>query len=265
MNHRYNDTSIRLPRFLNFLEDRVRRMVASTLSRGKIEVFITFKNLSDKGRSVTLDKNLAGIYIEELRKVSEEYGIINDISTSVIARMPDIIVVENENLEDLYWEELKNALNIAIENIDLARKEEGKKLAEDIKIRLNKITEYVSYVEEKSINLLEDYKVKLMNRIKELGASDYVDENRLGIEIVLFADKSSICEEVTRLKSHVESFRSMLEKEEPIGKKIDFLVQEMNRETNTIGSKANSVEITNCVIEMKNEIENIREQVQNIE
>lgn len=265
MNHRYNDTSVRLPRFLNFLEDRVRKAISAAISRGKIEVYITLKNMSDKGRNVTLDKTLAGIYIKGLRKIAMEYGIPDDITTTSIARMPDIITIENENLEDLYWQELSIALDSAIKNIDVARIEEGKRLAVDIDKRLNKISEYVSIVEEKSANLLEDYKVKLSNRIKELGASDFVDENRLGIEIVLFADKSSICEEVTRLKSHIEAFKGMLQNNGPIGKKIDFLIQEMNRETNTIGSKANSAEITSFVIEMKNEIENIREQIQNVE
>ncbi|MBQ9280374.1 MAG: YicC family protein [Clostridia bacterium] len=265
VNHRYNDTSVRLPRFLNFLEDRVRKAISAAISRGKIEVYITLKNMSDKGRNVTLDKTLAGIYIKGLRKIAMEYGIPDDITTTSIARMPDIITIENENLEDLYWQELSIALDSAIKNIDVARIEEGKRLAVDIDKRLNKISEYVSIVEEKSANLLEDYKVKLSNRIKELGASDFVDENRLGIEIVLFADKSSICEEVTRLKSHIEAFKGMLQNNGPIGKKIDFLIQEMNRETNTIGSKANSAEITSFVIEMKNEIENIREQIQNVE
>lgn len=265
MNHRYNDTSVRLPRYLNFLEDRVRKLVSETLSRGKIEVYITLRNMSDKGRNVSLDKNLAGIYIQELRSISAEYNIPDDITTSSIAKMPDIIVVENENLEELYWKELSQALNIAIASINTARMDEGKRLALDIDARLNKIAEYVKIVEEKSANLLEEYKLKLSNRVKELGANDIIDENRLGVEIVLLADKSSICEEVTRLKSHIESFKLMLAKDGPIGKKIDFLVQEMNRETNTIGSKANSLEITNYVIEMKNEIENIREQVQNIE
>ena len=142
---------------------------------------------------------------------------------------------------------------------------EGERLAKDIHARLNKISEIIPIVEESSKKLLDEYKTKLENRITELGANEIIDENRLGVEIVLFADKSSICEEVTRLKSHITSLKEMLKKEGPIGKKIDFLIQEMNRETNTIGSKANSIGITNYVIEMKNEIENIREQVQNIE
>ena len=265
INHRYNDVSVKLPRYLNFLEDNIRRYISKTINRGKVEVYISLENMSDKGRNIKIDKVLAGTYINELRSLSSEYSIPDDITVMSLAKMSDIIVVENDAQEELYWQELQEAMSVAIKNIDEARSIEGKRLAEDIEARLNKISEYVNIVEKASEKLLEEYKVKLKNRINELGANNIVDENRIGIEIVLFADKSSICEEVTRLKSHIESFKNMLKSEGPIGKKIDFLIQEMNRETNTIGSKANSIGITNYVIEMKNEIENIREQVQNIE
>ena len=265
INHRYNDVTVRLPRYLSFLEDDVRKYISKTINRGKIEVYISLENMSDKGRNIKIDKVLAGTYINELRNLSEEYGIPNDITVMSLARMSDIIVVENDSQEELYWLELQEAIKVAVQNIDGARSVEGERLARDIDLRLNKISEYVELVEKSSKKLLEEYKIKLRNRINELNANDIVDENRIGIEIVLFADKSSICEEVTRLKSHIASFKNMLKTDGPIGKKIDFLIQEMNRETNTIGSKANSIGITNYVIEMKNEIENIREQVQNIE
>lgn len=265
INHRYNDVSVRLPRYLNFLEDNIRKYISKTINRGKIEVYVSLENMSDKGRNIKIDRVLAGTYINELRNLSSEYSIPDDITVMSLARMSDIIVVENDTQEELYWQELQEAMSIAIKNIDEARSIEGKRLADDIEFRLNKISEYVDIIEKASEKLLEEYKTKLKNRINELGANNIVDENRIGIEIVLFADKSSICEEVTRLKSHIESFKGMLKSEGPIGKKIDFLIQEMNRETNTIGSKANSIGITNYVIEMKNEIENIREQVQNIE
>ena len=265
INHRYNDLTIKLPRYLNFLEDSIRKYISSNISRGKIEVYISLKNTSDKGRNIKIDKYLAGVYISELRSVAEEYGIPDDVTTTTLTRMPDMFVVENESSEELYWGELKNALEDAINNINNARVIEGERLASDILNRLNKISDYVMIVEENSGKLLEEYKNKLTNRITELNANNIVDENRLGVEIVLFADKSSICEEVTRLKSHIESFKEMLKVDGPIGKKIDFLIQEMNRETNTIGSKANSIGVTKYVIEMKNELENIREQIQNIE
>ena len=265
INHRYNDVTVKMPRYLNFLEDTIRKYVSSSLNRGKIDVYISLKNMSDKGREIKIDKCLAGMYINELRGVAAEYNLPDDLTTTSIARMPDLFVVENENLEDLYWNELKNALDTALENINKARVSEGERLARDIHARLNKISEIIPIVEEASKKLLDEYRTKLENRITELGANEIIDESRLGVEIVLFADKSSICEEITRLKSHIESFKEMIVAEGPIGKKIDFLIQEMNRETNTIGSKANSLGITKYVIEMKNEIENIREQIQNIE
>ncbi len=265
INHRYNDVTVKLPRYLSFLEDDVRKYISKTINRGKVEVYISLENMSDKGRNIKIDKVLAGTYINELRNLSEEYGIPNDITIMSLARMSDIVVVENDSQEELYWLELQEAIKVAVQNIDGARSVEGERLARDIDLRLDKISEYVELVGKSSEKLLEEYKIKLRNRINELNANDIVDENRIGIEIVLFADKSSICEEVTRLKSHIASFKNMLKTDGPIGKKIDFLIQEMNRETNTIGSKANSIGITNYVIEMKNEIENIREQVQNIE
>lgn len=265
VNHRYNDITVKMPRYLNFLEDSIRKYISSSLNRGKIDVYISLRNMSEKGRDIKIDKCLAGMYINELRNVAKEYDIEDDFTTTSLARMPDLFIVENENLDDLYWSELKNALDIALENINKARTSEGERLAKDIITRLDMISQNIPVVEEASKKLLDEYKVRLKNRVSELNASGIIDENRLGIEVVLFADKSSICEEITRLKSHIESFKEMLNVEGPVGKKIDFLIQEMNRETNTIGSKANCIGITKYVIEMKNEIENIREQIQNIE
>lgn len=265
INHRYNDMTVKLPRYLNFLEDKIRKYISNTINRGKTDVYITLRNMSDKGRNLKIDRSLAGMYVTELRSVAEEYGLKDDITATSIARMPDVFVAENESLEDLYWDELKIALDGALASIDAARIAEGERLSQDIQNRLTKIAKHVEVVSNSSERLLEEYKTKLQNRIAELQAESVVDENRLGIEIVLFADKSSICEEVTRLRSHIDAFKNMLQSDGPTGKKIDFLIQEMNRETNTIGSKANAIGITECVIEMKNEIENIREQVQNIE
>lgn len=265
INHRYNDITVKLPRYLNFLEDTIRKYISNTLNRGKIDVYISLKNMSEKGREIKVDRLLAGMYVKELREVAKEYELDDDITATSVLRFPDVFAVENESLEDLYWNELKNALDDALANINKARSLEGERLANDIRSRLDKISEIIPIVEDASKKLLDEYKTKLENRINELNANEIIDESRLGVEIVLFADKSSICEEITRLKSHIESFKDMLNVEGPIGKKIDFLIQEMNRETNTIGSKANSLGITKYVIEMKNELENIREQIQNIE
>ncbi len=265
INHRYNDTSIKMPRYLSFLEDKVRQYVTKSISRGKIEVYISVNNISAESKNVVIDKELAGEYVNAMRDMIALYGLKDDISASALMRLPDIIKNEDIEDEEAYWEPLKNTLDIALKNIEEARENEGTRLKSDILERLNIISGYVDTVKEKSAGLLDEYKNKLTSRVNELNANGIVDENRIGIEVVLFADKSSICEEVTRLKSHIASLEKMLDVDGPIGKKIDFLVQEMNRETNTIGSKANSIGITNYVVEMKNEIENIREQVQNIE
>lgn len=265
INHRYNDISIKMPRYLNFLEDKIRQHIAKRIFRGKIEVYVTVKNISSASKNIAVDKVLAGEYITQMRQLIQMYNLGDDISVSAVMRLPDIITNPEVENEESYWNAIRGALDLALNNLISAKEAEGEKLKVDIEKRLNVISEYVEIVKEKSSDLLEEYKTKLKNRINELDASGIIDENRLGIEIVLFADKSSICEEVTRLNSHITSLKSMLKVTGPIGKKIDFLVQEMNRETNTIGSKANSIGITNYVVEMKNEIENIREQVQNIE
>lgn len=265
INHRYNDVSIKMPRYLSFLEDRIRQYVTKSILRGKVEVLVSVNNISSSSKNIIVDKELAGEYISEMRELIKMYGLKDDISVSSLMRLPDIITSSDIEDEDAYWNAIKVSLDLALQTLIEAKENEGDRLKKDIECRLEKISEYVDIVEEKSANLLEEYKAKLINRINELGANNIIDENRIGIEVVLFADKSSICEEVTRLKSHIDSLKKMLDTSGPIGKKIDFLVQEMNRETNTIGSKANSIGITNYVVEMKNEIENIREQVQNIE
>ena len=265
INHRYNDISIKMPRYLNSLEDKVRSYISQNISRGKLDVFISLVNMSNEGRNIKVDRGLAEIYIREMKALINEYGIGDDITATSLMRMPDMVIIDNEAEEELYLKELMVAIEMAVNNLKTAREQEGKRLADDIKARLEKVSKYVLEVEQRSSSLLEEYKVKLINRVNELNANDIMDENRLGQEIVLFADKSSICEEVTRLKSHIKSLENMLNADGPIGKKLDFLLQEMNRETNTIGSKANCLDITNAVVEMKNEIENIREQIQNIE
>ena len=265
INHRYNDISIHMPRYLNSLEDKVRSYISQNISRGKLDVFISLVNMSNEGRNIKVDRELAEIYIREMKALINEYGIGDDITATSLMRMPDMVIIDNEAEEELYLKELMVALEMAVNNLKTAREQEGKRLADDIKARLEKVSKYVLEVEQRSSSLLEEYKAKLINRVNELNANDIMDENRLGQEIVLFADKSSICEEVTRLKSHIKLLEDMLNADGPIGKKLDFLLQEMNRETNTIGSKANCLDITNAVVEMKNEIENIREQIQNIE
>lgn len=265
VNHKYTDINVRIPRFLNSMEDKIRKKISSAISRGKVDVFVNFENYSNKGTKIRINKDLAKEYISELKKLSEETGVRFDISVIDVSKLPEILKIEDIDDDELIARELMQALDEAIENFIKMREIEGEKLVQDIEKRIYLIQEKVNEITDFSGNIVEEYMKKLEIRVNELLKPGTVDENRLMQEIVIFSDKSSIEEELTRLRSHISQFLTLIKRESPIGKKLDFLIQEMNREINTIGSKANCLEITNRVIEIKTEIENIREQIQNIE
>lgn len=267
VNHRYADINIRLPYVLSFLEDKIKKKILEKIERGKIDVSITFVNNSNLGKKITINQSLAKAYIEELKKLESENDITNDITVMKIARLPDVLNISQDDNSDVLWEELSNALEEAIANLVEARETEGKKLSEDMLKRLDLINENILNISQYSTGLIDQYVVKLKDRIKEMLQTDIVDEARISQEVVLYADKTSIEEEITRLKSHIVQFKELLQSEsiKKAGKRLDFIIQEMNREVNTIGSKSNCLEITNLVIELKTELEDVREQVQNIE
>ena len=254
-----------MPRCISYLEEKVKKEITNSISRGKIDVYITFENNSAKGKNIKINKELAKIYIDELKELASQNDINSNIPVTEISKFPDVLVIENVEEEDIIWNELEVVLKEALENFIVMRTQEGNKIKEDLEKRIEKIEEKVSKISEYSTRLVEEYVVKLETRVKEILKTDVVDHERLNQEIVIYADKCSIEEELTRLNSHIIQFRNFINMENPIGKKIDFLIQEMNRETNTIGSKSGSLEITNMVIEIKTEIEDIREQIQNIE
>ena len=266
VNNRYSDVNIKMPRSISFLEEKVKKAVSNSITRGKIDVFINFINNSEKGKNIKINTELAKKYIEELRKLQEETGIIDNIGVIDISKMPEIfnLTIEEED-EDILWQELEECLNNALTSFILMRETEGNKIKEDLERRINTIKEKIEKISSISTGLVEEYIVKLEKRINELLKTSVVDETRLAQEIVLYSDKCSVEEELTRLRSHISQFLNLLNESTPVGKKLDFLIQEMNRETNTIGSKANNLEITKLVVELKTEIENIREQIQNIE
>lgn len=266
VNNRYSDVSIKLPRNISFLEEKVKKVVVNTITRGKVDVFINFSNNSEKGKNIRINTELAKKYVEELRNLQQETGIIDNIGIIDISRMPEVLnlKVEDED-EELLWEELSECLNNAITSFVIMRETEGNKIKEDLEQRIKLVTEKIEEINKISTGLVEEYIVKLEKRVNELLKNTVVDETRLAQEIVIYSDKCSIEEELTRLRSHIAQFLNMLNEEKAVGKKLDFIIQEMNRETNTIGSKANSLDITNLVVDIKTEIENIREQVQNIE
>ena len=265
VNHKYSDISIKMPRFFNSLEDAIRKKISSVISRGKIDVYITFENYSAKGTNIRLNKELAKTYIDELKALAEETGIQNNINVMELAKFPEVLKLDEDSQEEIIGKELNIALEEALEKFIQMKEIEGAKLVEDIEKRIENVQTKVEEISNYSSNLIQEYIVRLEARVKELLHTDIVDENRLAQEIVIYSDKCSIEEELTRLRSHIAQFKRLLKETSPIGKKFDFLVQEMNRETNTIGSKANCLEITNRVIDIKTELENIREQIQNIE
>ncbi len=266
VNHKYNDINIRMPRNISYFEEKIRKEVLATITRGKIDVSITFNNYSEEGKIVRINRGLAEEYLKELKELASENGLNGDIRVIDLVKMPDVfnLQVEEEGSE-VIWQELGTTLQEALNGFVQMREAEGKKIAEDLEARRQKIETIVTQISAESTGLIDEYVVKLEERIKEILKTDVVDQARLAQEIVIYSDKVSIEEELTRLKSHLIQMKTLLQEEKPVGKKLDFLMQEMNRETNTIGSKSGKLEITNHVIEMKTILEDIREQVQNIE
>ncbi|HHW47175.1 MAG TPA: YicC family protein [Clostridiaceae bacterium] len=266
VNHRYFDIFIKIPRQLSFLEDKVREAVAKKLARGKIDIYITFEDSGENSTCVLIDEELAKAYVEAVRLLRDRFGLADDISVSLLAKFPDILKVEKtEDDEEKVWQLLKTALDSALESLVSMREAEGRELCLSLLERASYIESIVKKIEIRSPEVVKEYKQKLEDRIKELLQQNIIDENRIAMEVAIFADRCSIDEEIVRLKSHLVQFRDTLDLDQPVGRKLDFLIQEMNREINTIGSKASDLEITRNVIEIKSEIEKMREQVQNIE
>lgn len=266
VNHKYTDITVKAPRNLMYLEDKIRKTILQKVARGKIDVFVSYANYGIEGKNVMINKELAKIYIQELTELAEENDIPSGLRASEISKLPDVMNIQlEEDSSETIWLELLECLENSIDNFVEMREVEGNRIRQDLNARLQQIAKNVDEISNLSTRLLEEYVVKLQERIKEILKTNVVDEARLAQEIVIYADKCSIEEEITRLKSHIEQFEKLLEEIGPCGKKLDFLVQEMNRETNTIGSKSGKLEITNLVIDLKTQIEDIREQIQNIE
>ena len=266
VNNRYSDISIKMPRSISFLEENVKKQISNSITRGKVEVFVTFINNSEKGKTVLINKELAKKYIDEMHKLASETEVNSNIEIIDVMKLPDVLTTKiDEEDEIIITEELKICTENAIQEFIKMREIEGEKIKTDLKQRIDAISAKIEKINTISAGIVTEYIVKLEKRINELLKPSIVDEARLAQEVVIFSDKCSIEEEITRMKSHIAQFNSLLDENSSNGKKIDFLIQEMNRETNTIGSKANNLEITNYVVEVKTELENIREQIQNIE
>ena len=265
VNHRYLDINVRIPRQLMYLEETIKKEISSKIKRGKIEVFINFQDKKQEGEKVLINKDMAKSYIHQLQEIAKETGISPEIEITEIAKMPEVLNITFNQEDEKIKQEIIELTKDATSKMEDMKKFEGIKMAEDINKRMDKINEKITKISCNSTRLIEEYIVKLEKRIKEILKTEEVDKPRLAQEVVIYADKCSIEEEITRLRSHVKQFKEMLESDTAVGKKLDFLIQEMNRETNTIASKANQLEIINEVVEIKTELENIREQIQNIE
>lgn len=265
VNHRYLDISVKMPKMLSYLEEAIKKEISTKVKRGKIDVFVTFENNSIEGKEIKINTEIAKAYIDELKNLAAKENILADIQVTDISKFPDVLNIQNSQDDEVIKNEVLEVVKEATGNLVQMRQVEGKRIAEDLLVRLNKIQKEVQKISKLSTGLIDEYIVKLEERIKQVLKEQEIDQSRLAQEVVIYADKCSIQEEVTRLNSHISQFEMLLNSDETIGKKLDFIIQEMNRETNTIGSKANNLEITNSVIDMKTEIENIREQVQNIE
>ena len=266
VNSRYLDVNIRMTKSIISLEEEIRKMISNSLNRGKVDVFINIKNYNEGAGVPKVDINLAQGYLQCLKEIEEKLNIKNDISVMQIARFPEVItMIEEEDKIDEIWEELKPLISSSLDMMINMREVEGEKLKEDILIKINQIEELVSKVEEFADSIPKVFKQKLEERLKDLLGNVEVDENRIATEVCILADKATVDEEIIRLNSHINQVRETLKLNEPIGRKLDFIVQEMNRETNTIGSKSSDIKMTNIVIDIKNILEKIREQVQNIE
>ncbi len=266
VNNRYFDCTVKLPRIYSFLEDTVKKRVQSSISRGKVDVYISVDDSRAKNITVSLNKPVAEGYLKALRDIRDEFELRDDISVSLLTRFSEVFSVEKsqENLDEI-TEGISTVLEMALSQFDEMRIREGEQLLEDIRSRLSAIAQMTSRVEERSPQTISEYRARLFQRMQDVLASAEIDETRILTEAALFADKTDITEEAVRLRSHLNQLENMLLTGGIVGRKLDFLIQELNREVNTIGSKGNDLFISTMVVDMKAEIEKIREQAQNIE
>lgn len=266
VNHRYHDLNIKLPRVLASLEDNIKKCIAKNVFRGKIDVYVSFETFSADDVEIKLNESLAKAYAEKIHILEDLLQQKDEDIVSLTARFPDVIVVEKaQKEEEVIWAGLLPALEQALENFIAMRQREGENLKQDILQKANRIQNLVDDVKVYAPTVVVEYQEKLQNRLKELLDKVDVDPQRLAMEVAIFADKGCIDEELTRLDSHLKQLNEMMEQGGQVGRKLDFLVQEMNRESNTIASKANDIQIVKATIELKSEIEKIREQIQNLE
>ena len=266
VNNRYLDCSVRLPRNLIFAENFIKEAVSAAVSRGKVDVLVTCRTSQEAGSVVSVNKNLARAYYDAISAISQELDLELNLSASAIARMPDVLTLEQRELDkETAAKDIRALTSRAAEDFNAMRAREGERLRLDMLEKLETIEGYVSIVEAHSPETVKEYRERLESRLRELLADHSLDDQRILTECAIFADRTAVDEETVRLRSHIAQFRSMLDEGSPIGRKMDFLVQEFNRESNTIGSKCSDAALARVVVNLKSEIEKIREQLQNVE
>jgi len=266
VNHRYYEFSSRIPRHYNYLDEKLKSFMKSGISRGKVEVCVLINNLNGREANIKADKLMAAGYINALREVNEELGLEDNLKLSNLLRMSDIFNVQKvSDDEEFIWGMVRETATSALEKFVTMRENEGETLKSDLLIKIDNIENMLHSVEELSSKTADNYRDRLYTKLSEILADKEIDEQRILTEAAIFAEKIAIDEETVRLASHLNQFRELMKTNEPVGRKLDFLVQEINREINTIGSKAQDLEVTKCVVNMKAEVEKIREQIQNIE
>lgn len=266
VNHRFCEMNVKIPKKLSFFETTIRTYLKKYIERGKVDVFLTYEDLTETNVTVKYNKELAEEYIRYMNQMSEDFQLKSDVSPAVVCRLPEVFVLEEQTIdEDELWSLIQKALDEAAEKFVKSRILEGENLKANLLEKLDSMTQAVDYIEAVSPELIVAYRQKLVDKIAELVDNSVIDENRIATEVVIYADKICVDEETVRLKSHIESTRKILEDGGSVGRKLDFIAQEMNREANTILSKANSLDVSNKAIELKTDIEKVREQIQNLE
>ncbi|MDI9510020.1 MAG: YicC family protein [Clostridiales bacterium] len=266
VNHRYCDISVKLPKKLSFFEVAIRNLLKKYIGRGKVDVYISYEDFTESQVCVKYNKELASEYYDKLMLISEQFALDNDIRTSVLSRYPEVITLEEQTIDETeIWELLELAVDKAAKAFVESRIQEGENLKADLLLKLKYMVELVEFVEEKYPQIVSDYRSKLLSKVTELLQDTKVDESILLTEVTVYADKICVDEETVRLKSHIDNMINTLNDNDNIGRKLDFIAQEMNREANTILSKVGDIDITNKAIDLKTEIEKVREQIQNIE
>ncbi len=266
VNNRFLDCSVRMPKVYVSLEDGLKAQIQKAISRGKVDVFVTIDSSKADDVVISLNTGVADAYAAAIEEISKRYGVKNDSTAMSLARLPDVLSVERAEADkDKLAEDMSAILAAALEDFDSMRRREGQKMFDDLNSRADRIEELTAFVEERSPRTVQEYRERLEQRMRDVLASANIDETRILTEAAIYADKVAVAEETVRLRSHIAQFRQLIAADEPVGRKLDFLVQEFNREANTIGSKGGDVQITQTVVELKSEIEKIREQIQNVE